>query len=190
MFGLMGHAISSFPSKGATTMRMVICDPDIIDAFEAKREANGLDKYDEVWEGVPVIMSLPNDEHQEIVTRFSGFLQAIYNWQSPPHIRAGVNVSDRVDGWKENYREPDVAALQSGLEILRVTDLRGQIKQITQATLVFSGERDLLTPPAAQTWLAHTLPNARLQMIAGAAHAPFVSHADIFVQHTTDFMHE
>ena len=86
--------------------------------------------------------------------------------------------------------EHDVAALQAGLEILRVTDLRGQIKQITQATLVFSGERDLLTPPAAQTWLAHTLPNARLQIVAGAAHAPFVSHADIFVQHTTDFMHE
>ena len=86
--------------------------------------------------------------------------------------------------------EPDVAALQAGLEILRVTDLRGQLEQITQTTLVVSGERDLLTPPAAQTWLAHTLPNARLQMIAGAAHAPFVSHADIFVQHTTDFMHE
>lgn len=104
----------SLPFKGATTMPMVICDPDIIADFETDREENGLDKYDEAWEGVPVIMSLPNDEHQEIVTRFSGCLQAIYNWKSPPHIRAGVNVSDRIDGWKENYREPDVAAFLEG----------------------------------------------------------------------------
>jgi Uma2 family endonuclease len=114
MFAFMGTAISSLPFQGATTMPMVICDPDIINEFENEREANGFDKYDEVWEGVPLIMSLPNDEHQEIVTDFSAVLRVIHNWKSPPHIRAGVNVSDRIEGWVENYREPDVAAFCEG----------------------------------------------------------------------------
>lgn len=86
--------------------------------------------------------------------------------------------------------EPDVAALQGGLEILRNTDLRAQLKQVTQATLVIAGEHDMLTPTAAQAYLAQTLPNARLLQIKGSAHAPFLSHPDIFVKHVTDFMHE
>ena len=86
--------------------------------------------------------------------------------------------------------EPDVAALQHGLKILRDTDLRAQLKEIEHKTLVIAGERDRLTPPAASVYLAQTLPAARLVKIAGAAHAPFLSHPDIFVQHVTDFMHE
>lgn len=86
--------------------------------------------------------------------------------------------------------KPDVAALQGGLEILRNTDLRAQLGQVTQATLVIAGERDMLTPPAAATYLAQNLPAARLVKIAGAAHAPFLSHPDSFVKHITDFVHE
>lgn len=86
--------------------------------------------------------------------------------------------------------QPSVAALQHGLGILRDTDLRAQLKEITHKTLVIAGERDKLTPPAASTFLAQALPDARLVKIAGAAHAPFLSHPDIFVKHVTDFMYE
>lgn len=86
--------------------------------------------------------------------------------------------------------EPDVAALQHGLKILRDTDLRAQLKEIAHKTLVIAGERDRLTPPAASTYLAQNLPAARLVNIAGAAHALFLSHPDIFVKHVTDFMYE
>ncbi len=86
--------------------------------------------------------------------------------------------------------EPDRAALRGGLEMLRDTDMRAQLQQITQATLVVAGERDILTPPAASEYLAQALPNARLMEIKGAAHAPFLSHPEIFVRHITDFLHE
>ena len=86
--------------------------------------------------------------------------------------------------------EPDIAALQGGLEILRDTDMRKQLPHITQPTLVFTGERDTLTPSAASEYLAQTLPNARLAKIAGAAHAPFLSHPQIFMQHLTSFLDE
>ncbi len=86
--------------------------------------------------------------------------------------------------------EPDRAALVGGLAILRDTDLRAVLPQITQPALVISGERDTLTPPAASAYLAETLADACLVEIKGAAHAPFLSHPDIFVEHLMGFMHE
>ena len=86
--------------------------------------------------------------------------------------------------------KPEKATLCGGLEILRDTDLRDQLGEITQAALVIAGERDTLTPPAASAYLAQAIPNARLVEIKGAAHVPFLSHTDSFVKHITEFMHE
>jgi len=84
--------------------------------------------------------------------------------------------------------EPNIAALRGGLEILRNTDLRAVLPQITQAALVIVGERDVLTSPAASGYLAQQLPNAQLFIIKGASHAPFLSHPDIFVQRMEAFL--
>ena len=85
--------------------------------------------------------------------------------------------------------EPDLAALQSGLKILRDCDLRSALPDIGQAALVICGERDTLTPPQASHYLAEQMPNARLAIIKGAAHAPFLSHPDEFMGHLTSFLH-
>jgi pimeloyl-[acyl-carrier protein] methyl ester esterase len=86
--------------------------------------------------------------------------------------------------------EPDMDALKGGLNILRDTDLRDQLAQISQPTLLIAGERDTLTPSAASEYMVKTIPNARLQTIAGAAHAPFLSHPQIFMQHLKSFLNE
>lgn len=85
--------------------------------------------------------------------------------------------------------EPDVKALRGGLEILRDADLRAELSAIQQPALIIAGERDKLTPPEASYYLAQTLPNARVVEVAGAAHAPFMSHPDIFVEQVMDFLH-
>ena len=84
--------------------------------------------------------------------------------------------------------EPDMRALRAGLNILRDVDLRGELQGITQPTLVIAGERDKLTPPEASHYLAQTIPAAQLIEIKGAAHAPFLSHADEFVMQLQIFM--
>ncbi len=86
--------------------------------------------------------------------------------------------------------EPALEALKGGLDILRDTDMREELKNIAQATLVIAGERDTLTPSAASVYMADALPNARLALIKGAAHAPFLSHPQLFVQHLKSFLHE
>jgi len=88
------------------------------------------------------------------------------------------------------HGEPDLSALQSGLEILRDCDLRDALPNITQPSLVIAGERDTLTPPQASEYMAAALPDAQLVTIAGAAHAPFLSHPEIFVEHLKKFLHE
>ena len=86
--------------------------------------------------------------------------------------------------------EPHPDALRGGLEILRDADLRGALPEIRQPTLVIAGERDKLTPPEASHYLAQTLPNARMVEIEGAAHAPFLSHPQIFIRHLKSFLNE
>jgi pimeloyl-[acyl-carrier protein] methyl ester esterase len=84
--------------------------------------------------------------------------------------------------------DPDVAALQGGLEILRDTDLRATLPQVNQPTLLVAGERDTLTPLPAMQYLLEVMPNAQLEIIKGAAHAPFLSHPEEFVSAVENFM--
>jgi pimeloyl-[acyl-carrier protein] methyl ester esterase len=86
--------------------------------------------------------------------------------------------------------EPHLDALRGGLAILRDADLRSALPQIMQPTLVIAGERDKLTPPEASHYLAQSLPSARAVVVAGAAHAPFLSHPEIFIEQVKSFLHE
>lgn len=71
---------------------------------------------------------------------------------------------------------PDPAALALGLDLLRDGDLRERLGGIACPSLWLFGERDTLVPASASEGIAALLPDARLRVIAGAAHAPFLSH--------------
>lgn len=75
---------------------------------------------------------------------------------------------------------PSQDALNQSLQILLDTDLRTEINLIRQPTLLIHGDRDTLAPVTAAHWLAMALNQAQLRVMAGAAHAPFLSHADAF----------
>ncbi len=81
-------------------------------------------------------------------------------------------------------------ALAAGLAILRDTDLRAELPRLTQPTLVLHGALDTLTPPAAGTWLAETLPAAQHIEFARAAHAPHLSHAEAVATAIACFAHD
>jgi pimeloyl-ACP methyl ester carboxylesterase len=57
-------------------------------------------------------------------------------------------------------------------------DRRADLARISVPTLVLVGEEDLVTPPADAKALAAAIPNARLEIIAGAGHmAPYENPA-------------
>ena len=94
-------------------MPMLVLDEQIQASIVAERQATD-DRWDEVWEGVYVVPPLPNDEHQEIGHLLGFAFQDSLGRDSLAKIRPGVNVSDRDEGWKQNYRCPDVVVFLPG----------------------------------------------------------------------------
>ncbi|WP_435022411.1 Uma2 family endonuclease [Tundrisphaera sp. TA3] len=93
---------------------MLICDPDLIERLKAERQRLGLDKRDEIWDGDYVMSPLPNVDHQWIVTELAAIFRTICRSRGNGRSFAGLNVSDRGEGWTQNYREPDVAVYLDG----------------------------------------------------------------------------
>jgi pimeloyl-[acyl-carrier protein] methyl ester esterase len=85
---------------------------------------------------------------------------------------------------------PRPRALRSGLALLRDTDLRAALPRIACPVLVLAGERDTLVPASAAVACVEAMPGARLEIMAGAGHAPFLSDSDGFVRHLADFSAE
>ena len=84
--------------------------------------------------------------------------------------------------------DPDPAALGAGLDILAGTDLRAGLPGVRQPALVIAGERDRLTPAEAGRRLSADLPDARFLALPGAAHAPFLSHPQTFLDAIDPFL--
>jgi pimeloyl-[acyl-carrier protein] methyl ester esterase len=72
--------------------------------------------------------------------------------------------------------QPRIEALRAGLGILRTADQRGRLERIAVPTVVIAGEYDRMTSPQAARAIAAAIPGARLELIARAGHAPFLSH--------------
>lgn len=86
------------------------------------------------------------------------------------------------------HGKPNLQALEEALEILRATDLRARLPELSCPILLQFGDRDALTPLAAAQWLAQTLPAARYELHRGAAHVPFVSHLAPFIAAQRSFL--
>jgi pimeloyl-[acyl-carrier protein] methyl ester esterase len=83
---------------------------------------------------------------------------------------------------------PTQDSLNQALDILLQTDLREEVGRLFQPALIIHGDRDTLAPVSAAHWLAMHLQRAHLRVIAGAAHAPFLSHAEAFCEAVEAFM--
>jgi len=95
-------------------MPTLVMDPHIEEELLEKRRAWGGDKFDEVWDGVYVMSPLPNNEHQQLMAKLTVAFEMAFAAQPGVSVFAGVNVSDRQQDWKQNYRCPDVAVVLPG----------------------------------------------------------------------------
>jgi Uma2 family endonuclease len=93
-------------------MTTLILDADFEAQALAQRRALGLDRYDEVWDGVYVMAPLANNEHQRVATKLSAVLERLGE-ELNAEVLWGGNVSDRRDDWTTNYRCPDNAVFMA-----------------------------------------------------------------------------
>ncbi len=121
-------------------MAVMVLDPYVEEQILAERAGSDGDQYDEVWEGVYIVTPLPNIEHQDIVGEFHSILRDVIRGTGLGQVFPGVNLSDRDEGWKENFREPDVAVfLHEGKAINCGTHWRGPADFLVE--IISPGER-------------------------------------------------
>jgi pimeloyl-[acyl-carrier protein] methyl ester esterase len=83
---------------------------------------------------------------------------------------------------------PTMGTLQKALRILLENDMRSEIALLKKPVLLIHGDRDRLVPVQAAHWMAQHLPFGHLRVIAGAGHAPFLSHQNQFVEALVQYL--
>jgi pimeloyl-[acyl-carrier protein] methyl ester esterase len=83
---------------------------------------------------------------------------------------------------------PTQNMLTRALHILLESDLRADVANIRKPTLLVHGDRDTLVPVQAAHWIMQQLPIGFLRVISGAAHAPFLSHSEQFIDSLNQFL--
>ncbi len=116
-------------------MATLVTDPRLEERLKEQRTAWGADRYDEVWGGVYTMAPLPNDEHQEIVSRLVSILEEVVGWPGIGKVRPGVNLAGPGEDWEHDYRVPDVAVfLRGGGAENRDTHWRGPADFLVEIT--------------------------------------------------------
>jgi pimeloyl-[acyl-carrier protein] methyl ester esterase len=96
----------------------------------------------------------------------------------------------RLRGELTRHAPPEADALRAGLTLLETSDLRERLPAVRTPALVWHGARDGIAAVAAGEYMAARLPRARFVRVDGAGHAPFLSHADEFVETVGEFLRE
>jgi len=96
-----------------TRMPTLVFDPEPteIEELRKRRERLGLDRHDEVWEGVLHMLPPPSVQHQALVIGLGALLLAEAQ-AAALTLTAGV----AIGADKDDYREPDLALLRRGFD--------------------------------------------------------------------------
>jgi pimeloyl-[acyl-carrier protein] methyl ester esterase len=123
----------------------------------------------------------PSAMAPEVLESFADDLRCDYRRTLRRFLALQVHGSDTAEGVLRELRarllqrgEPSPQALRAGLEILRTADLRARFADIACPVLFLMGARDMLVPAAGARQAAAHMPNARVEVVAGAGHAPFL----------------
>jgi Uma2 family endonuclease len=93
---------------------LLITDPAVSKKIIRQRRLRGIDQKDEVWEGVYVMAPPPNDEHQDFTGSIFFAFQSSIRLAGLGLARMGVGITDRDEGWTQNFRVPDLSVFLNG----------------------------------------------------------------------------
>jgi pimeloyl-[acyl-carrier protein] methyl ester esterase len=86
------------------------------------------------------------------------------------------------------HGEPHVDALRGGLRILQQSNLRKELSELNCPVKIILGRRDTLANARALKQLNEQHPQLETTVMPGAAHTPFVSHPEEFLQLLKEFL--
>lgn len=97
----------------------------------------------------------------------------VTRWFTPAFAEAHPDVVARCVGWISDADDEGYAAC---CEAIAAMDLRADLAAITAPTLVIAGAEDAAAPVEYAKTLAEAVPDARLEVIADAAHLANLEH--------------
>ena len=98
---------------------------DVSEAELSRRAKLGLDRRDEMWEGVLHMAPAPTNEHQRLVDELVVYLVPLLKSKNRGTLRSGINVFNEKAP-KQDYRIPDHTFVAAGREGIIVPDgIRG-----------------------------------------------------------------
>ncbi len=83
---------------------------------------------------------------------------------------------------------PSPEGLENGLTILETWDLREGIKNLAQPTCFMFGRLDPITPVKTMNVMQSLYPDFKYVLFNKAAHMPFLSHTELFIQEILEFI--
>lgn len=130
-----------------------------------------------------------------VFTEFSASL--IENWQATIKRFLGLQMFGvaqarslirQLSGLLEEGGEPNPEAMRFGLDLLLQLDARSELAAVNVPVLEVLGQRDTLVPAKLADQLALINPAIRVECVARSAHAPFLSHKDLFADLISEFV--
>ena len=132
-------------------------------------------QQDASWPGMPVDVFDAFSRHlqQDSVAALAQFLALQFLG-----VPGGKTQLRQLDGRLSQYASPCQEILQSGLALLRQSDLRPLLPKLDKPTAVILGGKDALVPAAVAPYFMGSSPKIQVECIEGAGHVLFQSHPE------------
>jgi Uma2 family endonuclease len=95
-------------------MPKMILPRDDLRSLIRERRRSGAGLFDEVWNGVYVMSPDPDNEHQHIAGHLLAALIQALGHLPGITVYPTINVTNRQEKWRKNYRSPDVSVFLPG----------------------------------------------------------------------------
>ncbi|MUH73461.1 pimeloyl-ACP methyl ester esterase BioH [Psychrosphaera haliotis] len=113
-------------------------------------------------------------DHKDTVKRFLK-IQAL----GSESMRADLK---QIQEWVFSVPDPKIEALDAGLTMLQNVDLREEFSSLTVPVNALLGRLDSLVPNSVEHKLIDLLPGAKITVMPGVSHAPFISKKEQFIK--------
>jgi pimeloyl-ACP methyl ester carboxylesterase len=118
------------------------------------------------------------------------FFIAANVWFLSPELYNSGTIDEWASAYEANPYLQSVDAFTRSAEALLGHDTRDRLGEISCPTLVTVGSEDICTPERYARELVSLIPGARLQILDGAAHMPYVEDPDTFTAVVSDFLRD
>lgn len=131
---------------------------------------------EKAWPGIKPLMF--SQFYQQFIKAPHQFLHDFVTWQ----LKGSDNSLFNVEA------SPSIEGLREGLNILDEWDLRESLINLTQPVTYLFGELDAIVPRHTLQVMQTRYPHFIYKQMSKSAHAPFLSHPQLFLNHVKAFI--